>query len=41
MDKKVDREELLYKYNGSTSDVDFREYYGANDFMDKKNIWRR
>ena len=35
MNKTVNRKELLYKYKGNTSDVDFSEYYGANDLIDK------
>ena len=35
MDQTVNREELLHKYKGNTSDLDFSEYYGANDAMDK------
>ena len=35
LDKTVNRKELLYKYKGNTSDVDFSEYYGANDLINK------
>ena len=35
MDKTVNREELVYEYKGNTSDVNFREYYGSNDLIDK------
>ena len=34
-DETVKRKELIYKYKGNTSDADFREYYGANNLMDK------
>ena len=35
LDKTVNRKELLYKYKGNTSDVDFSEYYGAIDPINK------
>ena len=35
LDKTVNRKELLYKYKGNTSDVDFSEYYGAIDLINK------
>ena len=35
LDKTVNREELLYKYKDNTSDVDFREYYGTIDLLNK------
>ena len=35
LDKAVNRKELLYKYKGNTSDVDFSEYYGAIDLINK------
>ena len=35
LDKTVNRKELLYKYKGNISDVDFSEYYGANDLINK------
>ena len=35
MNKTVNREELVCKYKGNTSDVDFKEYYGGNDLIDK------
>ena len=35
MDKTVNRKELLYKCKVNTSDVDFSEYYGANDLINK------
>ena len=35
----VDRKELVYKFKGNTSDVDFSKYYGATDLINetKKN----
>ena len=35
LDKTVNRIELLYKYRSNTSDVDFSEYYGAIDLINK------
>ena len=37
LDNSVDRDKdkLIYRYKGNTSDVDFREYYGAIDFINK------
>ena len=35
MDKTVNRKELLYKYKGNTSDVDFSEYYGVINLINK------
>ena len=30
-----DKDKLIYKYKGNTSNVDFREYYGAIDHINK------
>ena len=35
LDRSVDRDKLIYKYEGNTSDVDFSEYYGAIDLINK------
>ena len=35
LDNSVDREKLIYKYKGNTSDADFSEYYGAIDLINK------
>ena len=37
LDNSVDRDndKLIYKYKGNTSDVDFSEYYGAIDLINK------
>ena len=35
LDRSVDREKLIYKYKGNTSDVDFGEYYGAIVLINK------
>ena len=35
LDRTVDRDKLIYRYKGNTSDVDFSEYYGAIDLINK------
>ena len=37
LDKSVDRDKdkLIYKYKGNTSDVGFNEYIGATDLINK------
>ena len=35
LDNSVDRDKLIYKYKDNTSDVDFSEYYGAIDLINK------
>ena len=35
LDNSVDRDKLIYKYKGNTSDADFSEYYGAVDLINK------
>ena len=35
LDNIVDRDKLIYKYKGNTSDADFSEYYGAIDRINK------
>ena len=35
LDNSVDRDKLIYKYKGNTSDADFSEYYGAIDLINK------
>ena len=35
LDKVENRKELLYKYKDNSSDVDFSEYYGAVDLINK------
>ena len=35
LDKKVDRNKLIYRYKGNTADVNFGNYYGAIDFINK------
>ena len=35
MDKTVNRKELLHMCKGNTSDIDFSEYYGAIDLINK------
>ena len=35
IDKTVNRKELLYKYKGNTSDVDFSEYFSAIELINK------
>ena len=35
LDKTVNGKELLYRYKGNTSDVNFSEYHSANDLIDK------
>ena len=34
----VDRDKLMYKYKGNTSDADFSEYYGAIDLINKIKV---
>ena len=35
LDKMVNRKELLYKYKGNTADVDFSNFSGAIDTINK------
>ena len=35
LDNSVDKDKLIYKYKGNISDVDFSEYYGAIDLINK------
>ena len=37
LDKSVDRDrdKLIYKYKGNTSNINFGEYFGANDLINK------
>ena len=35
LDNSVDRDKLIYKYKGNTSDADFSEYYSAIDLINK------
>ena len=35
LDKSVDRDKLIYAYKSNSSDVDFSEYYGAIDLINK------
>ena len=35
LDKSVDRSKLIYKYKDNTSDVNFNEYIGAPDLINK------
>ena len=35
LDNSADRDKLIYSYIGNTSDVDFSEYYGAIDLINK------
>ena len=35
LDKTVDRQKLLYRCKGNTSDVDFSGYFSTNDLINK------
>ena len=35
LDNSVDRDKLIHKYKGNTSDAYFSEYYGAIDLTNK------
>ena len=35
LDKKVDREKLLYEFKGKTKDIDFTKFISSTDMMDR------